>query len=630
MADTLAPVRSGTDSALYALIEQAPDSIFVASAMDGRYTYVNQAACRLLGYARDEIIGKTIVDLIPPEDAPRLAESRKEMLAGRRHVAEWKLRRKDGTWVPVEVSANILPDGQWHGFVRDISERKAMEAERDELFQRIDAKRRWLQTVIDTVPLGLLLFEPDGKLSFNRRTEELLGMKLSRTGGNAQFVSRIRFADGRPAPREQLVSSRVLRGETVVAEEFLVERPDGSRITVLSSGAPIRDEAGALIGGVGVFQDVSERMRAEQAIRENERLLSAIFGLLPVGVWIADKSGRIVRVNPAGEAVWRGARYVGLPEFGQYKGWWLESGKPIEAGDWALARALTRGETSTGELVRIQCFDGSFKTIINSAAPLRGEHGEIEGAIVVNEDITALYRTQEQLRTAVRDREDILAIVSHDLRNPLSGLMMSATAAERLAANLPGGGRVRELAASLIDITRGMSGLVDDLLAVAVAQTGRSMLKIAPMSAAALVARAAASARPLFARRGVELEVVVAGELPAIQVDSDRILRVFANLLDNALKFTDSPGRVVLRAEEAPAAVRYCVANTGAPLSAEEREQMFQPFWQAGREDRRGAGLGLSICRSIVEAHGGSIWAEPAEGKRVRVCFLLPRVKSGP
>jgi signal transduction histidine kinase len=170
-----------------------------------------------------------------------------------------------------------------------------------------------------------------------------------------------------------------------------------------------------------------------------------------------------------------------------------------------------------------------------------------------------------------------------------------------------------------------MSGMVDDLLAIAVATSGgRSLLKIASVSAGSLLERAADAVRPLFTRRGIELEIEAVGVLPEISVDSDRVLRVFANLLDNALKFTDRPGSVVLRAKADSARVQFSVANSGTALSAAERERMFQPFWQAGKEDRRGAGIGLSICRSIIEAHGGTIWAEPEPGKRVRICFALP------
>jgi signal transduction histidine kinase len=225
----------------------------------------------------------------------------------------------------------------------------------------------------------------------------------------------------------------------------------------------------------------------------------------------------------------------------------------------------------------------------------------------------------------LHDRERTLALVSHDLRSPLNGMMMGAAAIERMAGRLPGGERIGVLAASHIETTRRMAGMVDDLLAIAVATSGgRSLLKIAPVSAASLLERAAGAARPLFADQGIELEVEALGELPEIRVDSDRLLRVFANLLDNALKFTDRQGRVVLRAWADSDGMHFYVANSGPALSAAELDSMFKPFWQAGQGDRRGAGLGMSICRSIVEAHGGRIWAEPDGGMRVRIGFTLP------
>lgn len=225
----------------------------------------------------------------------------------------------------------------------------------------------------------------------------------------------------------------------------------------------------------------------------------------------------------------------------------------------------------------------------------------------------------------LRDREKTLATVTHDLRNPLSALRMGATAIERMAGRLTEGKTIRAMAARQVDIANRMSGMVDDLLAVAVSTGGgRSMLKIASTSAASLLKRAVDAARPLFEDRDIVLEIEAVGTLPDIEVDANRVLRVFANLIDNALKFTPEPGRVVLRAQTEPGGVRFCVVNSGPALAAEALETMFQPFWQAGREDKRGAGLGLSICRSIIEAHGGTIKAEPEPGKRVRICFLLP------
>jgi PAS domain S-box-containing protein len=630
MRDPAVPIEEQLPSSpagIHALLELAPDGIFVAD-IEGRYTYVNAAGCTMLGYRRDEIIGRTIFDFISSDDADRLIRSKAEMLNGRSDADEWLLRRKDGTWLPVEVNANILPDGQWQGFVRDISSRKAQQAERDAMFGQMERDRRWLRAVMDQMPLGTMLFEVGGKIIFNERAEQLLGMKLSPTSGSKQYASRIFYPDGRPVPQAEFPSARVLRdGETVIAAEYTIRQQDGTDIHVLGSAGPIVDGDGRLMGGVGVFQDVSERLGLERAVRENERLLKAVFALLPVGVWIADSAGRLVSNNPAGKKMWHGIRYVPIEQYGDYKGWWLDSGKPIAAEEWAMARAIRKGEVSTGELVRIQCFDGSFKTMINSAAPLRDEDGNIAGAIGVNEDITALQHTQEQLRAAVRDRERILAVVAHDLRNPLSRIMLRASLAEQKARTLPGAEELCANAASIGEITRAMSGLVDDLLAISATRSGRIMLNFLPVPPPVVVAKAAEAAQPLLAHAGLQLVVEPLGELPLIHIDLNRILRVFENLFDNALKFTERAGRVVVRAEPAQGAVEFSVANSGPALRTEEMERVFQPFWQAGREDRRGAGLGLSICRSIIEAHGGSIWTEPAEGMRVKICFLLPCVK---
>ncbi|HEU5179067.1 MAG TPA: HAMP domain-containing sensor histidine kinase [Burkholderiales bacterium] len=215
--------------------------------------------------------------------------------------------------------------------------------------------------------------------------------------------------------------------------------------------------------------------------------------------------------------------------------------------------------------------------------------------------------------------------MSHDLRSPLHVVMIRAATVERLARRIPGGESICDATAALADEARRMSGMVDDLLSIAVATSGgRSLLKIASVSAAALLKRAADAARPLFPGAEVRLEVEAFGALPELRVDADRVLRVFANLIDNALKFTDRQGSVLLQAKVEWDRVTFCVANSGPALSAAEMESMFKPFWQAGQGDSRGAGLGLSICRSIVEAHGGSIWAEPEGGKQVRICFALP------
>ena len=162
-------------------------------------------------------------------------------------------------------------------------------------------------------------------------------------------------------------------------------------------------------------REVAERQQAEKALSEREALLSQILDLLPVGVWITDATGRIVSGNPAALEIWGGAHYVGSDEFAVYKGWWAETGEPIAPEDWAAVRAVTRGESSIGELIEIEALDGQRKLILNSAMPLRGEHEEITSVVVVNNDITAL----RQLELALQLRVEELSTL-HEIRGALA------------------------------------------------------------------------------------------------------------------------------------------------------------------------------------------------------------------
>ena len=141
-----------------------------------------------------------------------------------------------------------------------------------------------------------------------------------------------------------------------------------------------------------------ERRRAEEALRRSEAQLRAVLEHLPVGVWFTDAAGRIVFGNPAGGRIWGGARYVGIDQFDQYKGWWPDTGEPVKPEEWGLARAMRTGEALLDELVEIETFDGSRKAILNSAVPLRDEAGRVTGGLVINVDVTERRRAAEALR----------------------------------------------------------------------------------------------------------------------------------------------------------------------------------------------------------------------------------------
>jgi signal transduction histidine kinase len=282
---------------------------------------------------------------------------------------------------------------------------------------------------------------------------------------------------------------------------------------------------------------------------------------------------------------------------------------------------VQKGETSIGEVIRIQCFDGTYKIIINSALPLYDDRGQPAGAIVVNEDITPLKETEAALRRAVQSREHVLEVVAHDLRQPLQVIL---TLVQALLLVQERRQDEREVLHDMHDQIRRMDRLIQDLLDVTQLESGAFRLgervRIRPETLLDDIWRAhwhLASASSLELRREVQ-----AG-LPEISVDPDKIGRVFGNLIGNAVKFTPAGGRIIIGAAPDDGRVRFWVADTGRGIDAESLVHVFNRRWQAG-DDRRGAGLGLAIAKSIVDAHGGRIWAESTIGRGTTIFFTLP------
>jgi diguanylate cyclase (GGDEF)-like protein/PAS domain S-box-containing protein len=170
-----------------------------------------------------------------------------------------------------------------------------------------------------------------------------------------------------------------------------------------------------------------------------ERSLRIVFDTLPIGVWILDRHGRIIYGNPAGRDVWAGARYVGPEQFGEYKGWWLSSGEPIAAEEWAAHRAITRGETSIDEEIIIQCFDGSRKIILNSAIPFYDRKRQQRGAIIVNQDVTARIDAENALSEREAQLRHLFALlpVGVSILDEDNGILESNAALQRILGLTP-------------------------------------------------------------------------------------------------------------------------------------------------------------------------------------------------
>ncbi|HEY8377706.1 MAG TPA: ATP-binding protein, partial [Nannocystis sp.] len=231
-----------------------------------------------------------------------------------------------------------------------------------------------------------------------------------------------------------------------------------------------------------------------------------------------------------------------------------------------------------------------------------------------------LFRAAQR---ATQARDEVLAVVAHDLRNPIASVLMHVAALRRTGDEER---RRRSLSAIERAATR-MDSLVADLFDLACMEAGRLSMNPRPVAARQLVLDAFDAHRPQAAEASIELRLDLVPELPEVWADRDRVLQVFENLITNALKFTDPGGRITLGARPRGGEVLLWVADTGCGIPPDQLPHVFDRYWRAARAERRSAGLGLCIVKGVVDAHGGRIWAESAPGVGSTFFFTLPTHK---
>jgi PAS domain S-box-containing protein len=287
----------------------------------------------------------------------------------------------------------------------DMTERKKAERALRESESRY---RELFEQVRDAISTNA----PDGTLlDFNQAWLDLFGYTREEVEGfNLVEV----YAD--PRDREDFL--RRIAEAYFVLDEVRFKRKDGSVFICQRSATARRDEDGNIISFMGIIRDITAQKQAQEALKRNEKLLQRVFDLLPIGLWLADKDGRLLRGNPAGVAIWGAEPHVGPEEYGVFRARRLPSGEEIAPDDWALARTVRDGITVTDEMLEIDAFDGRKKTILNYTAPVLDDTGKVQGAIVVNQDITdrvsaerALRLSEERFRGVIETSQVGVAIV---------------------------------------------------------------------------------------------------------------------------------------------------------------------------------------------------------------------------
>jgi PAS domain S-box-containing protein len=367
------------------MLDEAPAGISIHDT-DGRFVFANAKNVALHGYdSLEEFLGVNLHELDVPESEALIAERFRKIAEDGEARFEAAHYRKDGSSFPLEVLAKQI---EWEGrpailsIAADITERKQAESALRESEGRY---RRY----IESSPNGVFVCDDHGHyLEVNPAASFVTG--YSQDELTAMCIADLLFEDDRDAG--------IRHFETLVREgtsygELPYRHKNGERRWWSVSAVKLSDTR-----FLGFCTDVTNRKRAEQALRYSENLFRRVFELLPIGLWIADKHGTLQQGNPAGVRIWGAEPHVPQEEYGVFKARRLPSGEEIAPDDWALAHTVKEGITVIDEILEIDAFDGEKRVIVNYTSPVTDEAGNTLAAIVMNHDITEQYRAEQALR----------------------------------------------------------------------------------------------------------------------------------------------------------------------------------------------------------------------------------------
>ncbi|HEY0476500.1 MAG TPA: PAS domain-containing protein [Kofleriaceae bacterium] len=497
---------------------------------------------------------------------------------------------------------------------------------RDELIsseaalQRIASERTRtlakLESLLSASPVGIAFVDRDLRYV---RVNDALARITGRPA--AEHVGRS-IGDIVPAvaPMLEPIVRRILEtGEPVVNLELSSPPGVGAPRSFLATLFPVRAATGVLSGVGGILVEVTELRQAREALRLSEQRLQSILEHAPAAIFVLDEHRRLVIANrqtaailgrPGEDIIGRQASELMSPE--------------LEAEHRATdQRVLRERRPLTSEEV-VPSPDGP-RTFLSVKFPLPGSSATLVCGIAT--EITDRKRMEEELRTAIRARDEVLAIVSHDLRNPLGTIQLSATVMLTELATDP---RARRHLEMMQRATARMEHLIADLLDTASIQAGKLALDARRESADSILAEIRDLQEPLARERQIELQVRCDHDGVEILCDRERVLQVFGNVIGNALKFCRPGDTVTLTCEPVAGDARFSVADTGPGIAPDLVPHLFEPYWSAPEQARRGTGLGLYIARGIIERHGGRIWVEPPHGPGATFCFTLPLAGAAP
>jgi PAS domain S-box-containing protein len=625
-APALSPQAEHRDEVFRRLVESVRDYAIFLLTPDGRIASWNIGAQRLKGYSAEEAIGRHFSMFYPADAIERgwpAEELRLAAANGQLEDEGWRLR-KDGSrfWANVVITALRSPEGELIGYgkvTRDLTERREHE-------ERLRESERSLRLLIDGVQdYAIFRLDPHGIVSsWNQGAQRIKGYAAHEIIGKhfSTFYPPEPVARGWPQEELRLATER---GH--FEDEGWRVRKDGSYFWANVVITAIRDEQGRLLGFSKVTRDLTERRRHEQELRESEENLRLVVeGAKDYAMFLVGPSGVVRSWNAAAQRLlgYSDQDILGRPLATLYTVEEQSGGRPqVEL------RSAAHAGSYEVEGWRLKA-DGSRLWVHAALNALTDPEGKLRGYVQIIRDLSDRLRLKE-LESEGRRLQQFIAMLSHELRNPLAPIANAV----QLLKRAPGNAHQVSWCADMIERqSEHLKRLVDDLLDVSRVTSGKIRIEPAVLELNTLVKLACDSARMGVERAGHTLELKPAPQSIFVEGDSTRLTQVVSNLLSNATKYTPAGGRIEVCVERDHRVARILVTDSGIGMSEALLQRAFEPFVQGERSlDRAagGLGIGLTLVKTVVELHGGSVVAASGgAGKGTRFTVTLPLAAASP
>ncbi len=563
---------------------------------------------------------------VHPDDRERVRRATEEVFTDHKPYShDERVRRPDGSWRHLHTWARAVlgPDGKLvalSGACQDITDRVAQEGK--------------FRSLLESAPDAMVIVDKAGQVVLvNSQAEKLFGYPRSELLGNSIEMLVPELSKGVHSGHRERYADHPRPRAMGAGLDLRARRKDGSEFPVEISLSPLETPEGLLVSSA--IRDVTQRRRDAQMLAESLERFRALADASPIGIVHTTSAGVVDYANQA----W--LRILSLEDYRDPEAVRRAvhpEDQPKAADQWR--QCVKEGLEFDGEM-RFVRPDGSVRLTRSRAVPVRDHDGAISGFVSAVQDITELRAAEEmrlkeqaaqlevrRLREQADFKTNFLRTAAHELGTPLTPLKIQLRVLRDLVKKRPDPEEARAVAILDRNVDR-LQVLVKDLLESARLQSGRLKLNARSMDLSHAVHDVVETFQEPAIATGIALDAQVPSEM-AMVGDPDRITQVLYNLISNAMKFTPAGGRVHVVAEDLGDVVRFEVQDTGAGFTPEQASHLFQPFSQVHdlmQTSKPGSGLGLYICKGIVEQHGGQISAHSeGPGKGARFTVSMPRV----